>query len=281
MTDRTREDAAASRSAVRCRQYPNKPPVGFLDWFMLLLAIVSTGYLVWITFFDVPEETVQLIYRIDYVVCGIFAAEFLWRWRRAGWSWKFPVLYWYEILGMIPVAVPWLRAFRLLRFVEIFARLGRAADRAIGDRVTNAILGRVMGTVVEAVKRPVTVAVLDEVADVLRAGHYTQNVAEALEENRAELDEMILEMIRDDPTTGRLRFIPFHDDIVRLVADTVFRILFRVLDDPRTDELVSDVLRENIDQIRAAVKGKYDEHGPVSPLESAGLLTREEVARLR
>jgi hypothetical protein len=262
-------------------RYPNKPPVGLLDWFMLLLAIVSTGYLVWITFFDVPEETLQLIYKIDYVVCGIFAADFLWRWRRAGWSWKFPVLYWYEILGMIPVATPWLRALRLLRIVEIVARLGRAADRALGDQVTNAILGRVMGTVVEAVKRPVTIAVLDEVADVLRTGHYTRNVAAALDENRAELDEMILQMIRDDPAAGRLKFVPFHDDIVRLVADTVFRILFRVLDDPRTDELVSDVLRENIDQIRAAVKGKYEAQGPISPLESTGLLTRDEIERLR
>ena len=34
------------------------------------------------------------------------------------------------------------------------------------------------------IKRPITVAVLDEVAQVLQAGHYTQNLASALEENR-------------------------------------------------------------------------------------------------
>ncbi|HEY5853409.1 MAG TPA: ion transporter [Aldersonia sp.] len=281
MTDRTRGDPAPTRSAEKPRQYPSKPPVGFLDWFMLVLAIVSTGYLVWITFFDVPEQTVQWIYRIDYVVCGIFAVEFLWRWSRAGWNWKFPVVYWYEVLGMIPAATPWLRGLRLFRVVVIFARLGRAADRAIGDQVTNAIFGRLIGVIVETVKRPVTIAVLDEVADVLRTGHYTRNVAAALEENQAELDEMILQMIRDDPAAGRLKFMPFHDDVVRLVADTVFRIVFRVLADPRTDELVSDLLRENIDQIRVAVKGKYAEQGPISPLETTGFLTRDEIERLR
>src|SRR5918997_1187490 len=252
--------------------YPRKPPVGFLDWAMLALAVVSTGYLAWITFWTVPPETQQLIFRIDYAVCGIFAVEFLYRWRRAGWHWKFPLLYWYEILGMIPVAVPWLRSLRMRRVVSIIARMGRAADRTVGDQVVNAAVR----SIVEIVKRPVTIAVLDEVAAVLKTGHYTRNIAAALEENRYEIDDMILELIREDPAAGRLRFLPFHDDIVRLVADTVFRIVFKVLADERTDELVSDLLRENVDQIRASVQGKHEREGPVSPLYTAGFLTREQ-----
>src|SRR6476646_6215482 len=118
------------------RHYPSRPPVGVLDWVMLTLAVVSTGYLVWITFWDVPPATEEIIFRIDYVVCAIFAVEFGWRWRHARWSWKFPLVYWYEVLGMIPVAVPWVRSLRLLRVVVILSRTGRAADRAVGDRVT-------------------------------------------------------------------------------------------------------------------------------------------------
>ncbi|WP_068271778.1 ion transporter [Aldersonia kunmingensis] len=261
------------------RHYPSRPPVGVLDWFMLTLAVISTGYLVWITFWDVPPETEQIIFKIDYVVCAIFAAEFAWRWHNARWSWKFPLVYWYEVLGMIPVAVPWLRSLRLLRVVAILSRAGRAADRAVGDRVTNAVFSRITRTVVEVVKRPITVAVLDEVAMVLKSGHYTRNISAALRENQNELDEMILELIREDPTAGRLRYVPFHDDIVRLVADTVFRIVFEVLDDARTDELVSDMLRENIDQIRAAVQGKYEKEGPMAPLHVVGFLNEEEAGR--
>jgi hypothetical protein len=109
---------------------------------------------------------------------------------------------------------------------------------------------------VEAIKRPITVAVLDEVGDVLKEGHYTKNIVAALNENRQDLDKMIVELIRKDSRTNKFRYLPFHDDIIRLVADTVYRLLSGILADPRTDELISDLVRENIDQIKAAVRGQ-------------------------
>ncbi|WP_405167721.1 ion transporter [Nocardia sp. NBC_01499] len=234
--------------------YPRKPPALWTDFFMLALAIVSVALVVWITFFDVSAHTHHTIVIVDWTICGVFAVEFLWRWRRAGWTWTFPFIYWYEIVGMIPVTSPFFRGFRLLRIVVIVVRLGRVADRVFGDRITAAVVNRFVLTIVDTIKRPMTIAVMDEVASVMRTGHYTRNIAAALQENRAEMDAMILELIKKDPQAGRVRYIPFHDDIIRLIADTTFRILFQVLEDPRTDELVSDVLRENIDQIRLAVK---------------------------
>ena len=68
---------------------------------------------------------------------------------------------------------------------------------------------------------------------------------------------MILEKIKEDSSAGRLSALPFHDDIVRAVADTTLRVLNDVLMDPRTDELVATMLRENVEQIRMAVHGKY------------------------
>jgi hypothetical protein len=127
-------------------------------------------------------------------------------------------------------------------------------DRALGERVTATIVNRFVGTIVDVIKRPMTVAILDEVSKVLRAGHYTQNIAAALEENHADVDQLIMDLIRNDPQTGKLRYLPFHDDIIRLVADTVYRMLRQLLDDPRTDELVADMLRENLDQINDAVR---------------------------
>ena len=238
-------------------RYPRKPPVKLIDWAMLSLAVVSVGYLVWITFWHVSPETERTVFTIDYVVCGIFAVEFLWRWRRDGGGWRFPLRNWYEILGMVPVSSPFFRSFRLLRIVVVLARLGRATDRAVGDQITARLVNRFLGTIVDAIKRPVTVAVMDEVTSVLKVGNYTRNIARALGENREELDAMVVELIRNDPMTGKFRFIPFHDDIVRLVAETVQRILRQVLEDPRTDELVSDALRENIEQIRTTVHENY------------------------
>jgi voltage-gated potassium channel len=66
---------------------------------------------------------------------------------------------------------------------------------------------------------------------------------------------MVLDKIKADPTAGRLRRIPFHDEIAGTVIDTTIRVVLEMLADPRTDEMISDTLRENIDQIRTAVHG--------------------------
>ncbi|MGO4647088.1 ion transporter [Nocardia sp. 2YAB30] len=253
-TTSSRMDSYGLREVPEPQEFPRKPPTLWTDFLMLALAMVSVVLVAWITFFPVSGHTRHTIVIVDWSVCAVFAAEFLWRWRRAGWPWTFPFVYWYEVLGMIPVTSPFFRGFRLLRIVVIVVRLGRVADRVFGDRVTAAVVNRFVVTIVDAIRRPMTIAVMDEVVQVLRTGHYTRNIAAALEENRAELDEMIVDLIKKDPQAGRVRYIPFHDEIIRLIADTTFRIVFQVLEDPRTDELVSDMLRENIDQIRDAVR---------------------------
>jgi hypothetical protein len=110
--------------------------------------------------------------------------------------------------------------------------------------------------VIDLIKQPLTVAVLDEVADVLRSGHYTRNVAAALRENHDQLKDMIAEKIKQDPTAGRIRYLPFHDQLIGEASETTLRVLLEVLADPRMDELVSDVLRDNINQIRQAVRAQ-------------------------
>ena len=119
-------------------------------------------------------------------------------------------------------------------------------------------INRASDRVVDVVKRPITIAVLDEVADVLRTGHYTRNIAAAIEENRTELKEMVAEKIRDDPSAGRIYLVPFHDRLIEQISDTTLRVILEILADPRTDELVSDILRDNITQIRQAVRARQD-----------------------
>jgi hypothetical protein len=225
-----------------------------IDWLMVFLAVVSVGMLAWVWLADPPVATQELLFRIDVGICAIFLVEFLWRWRLGGWGWKFLGRNWFEILGMIPVSHPALRAFRLIRIVVLLARLGRAVDRTIGDAVTQRLVNRFLSTVIDVLKKPVTVAVLDEVVAVLRTGRYAQNISRALADNRTELRQMVLDKIKADPTAGRLKRIPFHDEIVGTVTDTTIRVVLEMLADPRTDEMIADTLRENIDQIRTAVR---------------------------
>ena len=224
-----------------------------VDWLMVLLAIVSVGMLAWVWVTNPPVATEELVFKIDVGICAVFFLEFVWRWRASGWGWRFLGRNWFEILGMVPVSHPALRAFRLVRVIVLLARLGRAVDRTIGDAVTQRLVNRFLGTVINVLKKPVTVAVLDEVVAVLKTGHYAQNISRALAENQTELREMVLDKIKADPAAGRLKIIPFHDEIIGTVTDTVIRVVLEMLADPRTDEMISDSLRENIDQIRAAV----------------------------
>ncbi|MFN2518264.1 MAG: hypothetical protein ABR604_04345 [Jatrophihabitantaceae bacterium] len=120
------------------------------------------------------------------------------------------------------------------------------------------LINRVSGKLIDAIRRPITIAVLDEVAEVLQAGHYTQNVAAALRENHEEIKRMFAEKIKQDPTARHIGLLPFHDRIINEASETTLRVLLEVLADPRTDELVSDLLRDNIIQIRMAVRARQD-----------------------
>lgn len=117
-------------------------------------------------------------------------------------------------------------------------------------------INRASDRVVDVIKQPITIAVLDEVAAVLQTGHYTRNIAAALEENRRELTGMVAEKIKADPAAGRINLVPFSDRIIETASETTLRVILEILADPRTDELVSDLLRDNITQIRQAVRAQ-------------------------
>ncbi len=231
--------------------------VGWLDWSMLLLALCSVGLLGYETWWPVSAAGRRWIIGGDYLICAIFAAEFLWRWRKAGWALRHLLHNWYDLLGMIPIAHPALRGFRLfrvLRIVILLARFGMAADRALGEEFTFRLVDRFSGSIVDAISGPITIAVLDEVALVLEKGTYTRNIARALDENHQDLRSMIADKLRSDPRTGRLKRLPFYEDIVGTAIDAGLDVVREVLSDPRTDELVADMLRENITQLREAVR---------------------------
>lgn len=231
--------------------------VGPLDWLMLALALISVALLAWEAWGAVSELERRWILWADLAICGLFASEFVWRWRAAGFSFAYVRRNWYEVLGMIPVQHPLVRGFRLFRIVRIvilLSRFGMAADRAFGDEFTYRLVRRFQNRIVDAIKGPVTVAMLDEVSAVLSQTHFTGNIARALSENERELEAMIAEKLRQDPQAGRLKRLPFYDEVVRGVTQAGFRVVMEVLRDPRTDELIADLLRENLEQIRASVE---------------------------
>jgi hypothetical protein len=159
---------------------------------------------------------------------------------------KHGVLFWtgWSVLGLVVLAI-------------LAAIVGRyLIKRGLREPFVVRLINRTSDRVVEVVKKPITIAVLEEVADVLQTGHYTRNLSAALEENREELKQMVAEKIKEDPTAGAINLLPFHDRLIDTVSETTLRVILEILADPRTDELVSDALRDNIEQIRQAVREK-------------------------
>jgi hypothetical protein len=123
--------------------------------------------------------------------------------------------------------------------------------------------------VVDLIKRPVTVAVLDEVSGVLASGHYTKNISDALMENREELVALVAEKVRSDPSARVVSRLPGYDTIVHQASETTLRVVIEMLGDPRMDDLISDLLRNNLDQIKEAVRERRTEQPPVVPKPAA------------
>lgn len=232
-----------------------------VDWLMLVLAIVSVAMLVYETWGPVTPEQSRQILLADLVIIAIFALEFTMRWIKDDNPRTFPLRYWYELLGMIPIAHPAVRGFRLFRIIRIaviLSRFGRAADRAFGEEVTYRLLRRFKGLIVDSISGAVTMRVLEETGQVLEKGTYARNLADALEARGDEMLALAVEKVKADPEVGRVRHLPFFEDLVATSGRVSQRIAIDLLRDDRMEAILRDIIRSNVAQIQAAVKAKED-----------------------
>ena len=247
------------RSPLRQRMHDFHEGINALDWLMLTLALVSIGLLVYESWWPVTELEREQIFLFDRIICGIFFVEFCTRWYAADDRRSFPLRNWYEILGMIPVSEPGIRGFRLFRIIRIvilLSRFGIAADRAFGEEFTYRLVKRFKNLIADAISGAVTIRVLDEAGQVLQKGTYTRNLARALETHSAEIEEVVVDRVVEDPDLGRIRHIPFFREIATTASRVTQRIMIDMLNDPRMDKLVADILQENIQQLKEAIREK-------------------------
>lgn len=209
-----------------------RTPFTRLDAAMVALAAATFVMLLWLMVFHVHGRMREIAVFVDDLACVVFALEFLWSWQLARWDWRHALARWYDVIGMIPVASPVVRGFRLLRVVVLLAghhRIGeRIAEAALGARMTDVFVERLAQTIVAA-------------------------TAASVERNRDRMEAMLVESIHNDPGVRRLRHLPFHQTIVRLVAESSYRIMIQAMADPRTDDFVAHLLRDNLDQVRVRI----------------------------
>jgi len=248
------------------------------DWILLALAACSVGLLGFMLLSPPVREVGIRIFYADCAICVIFLLEFLWRWRKRGWKRKFLSRSWYELLAMIPVAHPAMVGHRFVVVILLLVRIGRACDRAVGEHFFYRLAENLADPIVRAIKVPITVAVLDEAVAVVETGNYPQNLANSLTANKEELRAIISEKLAEDPQLGRLKLVPYYNDIVHTVVDSLFRVVLEVLQDPRIDEFFSSVVRDNRIQIRRAVQLGLNDPASQEPEQLLGVRTEREAA---
>ena len=113
---------------------------------------------------------------------------------------------------------------------------------------------RLSERVLRLVKRPLTVVVLDEVLSVLQKGSYTKNISAALVDNHDDLKALVAEKVRADPNVRLIGRLPGYETVVNQVTETTLRVVIDMLGDPRMDDFINDLLRDNIEQIKDAVR---------------------------
>ncbi len=158
----------------------------------------------------------------------------------------------------------------------VLVRFGRKQPWVL--KRASALSYRVLGLV----KRPLTIVVLDEVAAVIQTGKYTKNISDALLENHDELKALVAEKVREDPNARLVSKLPGYERVVSEASETVLRVLIEMLSDPRMDELVADLLRNNLEQIRRAVRAKDHEAigdpAPADPIPDSAPRPRNDQA---
>lgn len=230
-----------------------------VDWAIVALTWLALVTNVWLLFFEPHGQWHDPLMYADAAIAALIFVSICVRWLRFRIGWVYLGKHLWEIPALFPFIVPVVGEWHWVMWLVLIARFVRMVDRTdnvFGDKITKALVQHFADPIVDTIKRPITIAVLDEVITVIRSGDYATNVRKALDENHDELETMVLDLIRRDETAGKLRYLPFHDDIVTLVADVVLRVVNGALDDPRTTELISDVIRNSADQLRHAIRSE-------------------------
>jgi hypothetical protein len=163
--------------------------------------------------YDVRGNLTDHFWILDLPFLLLFWIEFVVRWihairRRTYARWFFfPIFNWYDVLGLIPVAV--FRPFRLLRAVSMYMRLRRSELSTVGKDVVTKTVLYFSNIITEEVSDRVALRILSEFHEEIADGTHASIIRAAVEPRKAEIETALANQIRqtltDPATIDRLR----------------------------------------------------------------------------
>lgn len=151
--------------------------------------------------YDLSGQLTDHFWQLDLPFLLLFVAEFFTRWylalRRHTYSrwFFFPILNWYDILGILPVKQ--LRVFRLFRVVSMYLRLSRSEYSMVGDDFISRTVKYFANIVTEEISDMVALRILNETQEELREGTHKRIIRTVADSHRDALAAQLALQIRD------------------------------------------------------------------------------------
>jgi hypothetical protein len=233
--------------------------------------------------YDISGHLTDHFWILDLPFLILFWIEFSARWilavkRKTYSKWFFfPIFNWYDVLGLIPVAV--FRPFRLLRAVSMYMRLKRSELSNVGKDVFTRTVLYFSNIITEEVSDRVALRILSEFYQEIEDGTHTTITRSVIEPRRTEIEDVLVAQLRQtlsDPRTieylrslvqlnlenaveesEALRAVPVPNIVLKpavkaigeVILDTTFETVSATLDSAEGEEAVRDVAGAILDDV--------------------------------
>jgi len=233
--------------------------------------------------FNIDGKLTDHFWILDLPFLILFWIEFNIRWilaiRRKTYSkwFFFPIFNWYDVLGLIPVAV--FRPFRLLRAVSMYMRLRRSELSNVGKDIFTRTVLYFSNIITEEVSDRVALKILTEYHEEVSDGTHARIIQSVVEPRKTEIEIVLANQIRqtltDPQTIGRLRSllslnlenaveqseslqaIPLPNAILKpavrvvgeVILDTTLETVTTTLDSPEGEQAVLEAAGAVLDDV--------------------------------
>lgn len=229
----------------------------FIDYIMIILAILSVLLLVVERLIPLDPVYITAIIYADLVIVAIFFTEFMVRIRKSESKIDYAIEHWYEIIGMIPAAHPVLRGFRLFRIFRVFvitSRLIKTVNLSFGQNIVSRILNKYKDLIVEELYQVITLRALDMVKEVLEDTDYTNSVQKVLNRRREDVTGIITLTMDNYAKSDWIKRSSLYKKFKNQTSDIFTNIIADVMEDERMNALLTDIINEIITDIKANIE---------------------------
>lgn len=224
--------------------------LAILDVLMLLARDVYGGFL--------TETHVRIIYFIDLGIVGIFAIEFLSEFVRAKRRFQYVQAHWYNLVGLVPIASVTFRAFRLVRIFHIWV-VKRYPPEGKATWTTALVRGIILhyrNVLLEEITDPIVLTSVGVIEGPLVRSKFAARIGATIDERRDHMHKVVEDAVRSTRGVSNILNFGYGRKLVHNITDQVLDTTVETLNSAELNEVISESIRDVLDEIRDRVREK-------------------------